>query len=74
MYESDFFKHVSLGGLLGCCKAAYLNRVQHLDDAGVSQRPQLLQGVPSEGQGRAVGRDVERKDAAVRAVFLRRKR
>jgi hypothetical protein len=70
MYDSDFFKHVSLGRLSDCHRVAYLDRIQHLDDAGMSQRAQLLQGVPREGEGRAVGRDVEREDAAVRAVFL----
>ncbi len=72
MYESDFFKRVSLGRLFDRRWAAYLGRIQHFYDAGVSQCPQLLQGVLGEWEGRSVGGDVEREDAAVRAVFLRR--
>ena len=44
---------------------ANLNGIQDLDDAGVTQRSELLDGIPCEGKSGFVGRDVQGKDATV---------
>lgn len=46
-------------------RVAYLDRIQNLDDAGVSQRPQLSQRVLRERQQAPLCGAVEGKDAAV---------
>lgn len=51
----------------------YLGCVQHLYDTRMSEGSQLLEGVLGKGEGRSVGRDIEREDAAVGAVLLQHK-
>lgn len=47
-----------------------LDRVQDLDDAGVSERPELLEGIARQREARLVRGDVKGEDAAVGPVFL----
>lgn len=49
----------------GSDSEGYLNRVQDLDNAGMSQCAQLLQGVLRKGYLVPIGDDVEGEDATV---------
>jgi hypothetical protein len=70
MYESVFSTVSASSGPSIIRQAPYLDRIQDLDDAGVSQCPQFLQCVLGEGEGGSVRRDFKREYAAVGAVFL----